>query len=250
MKKKSALVWNVQQTRDLVGALHGPETLASASRSLSSTLERREYARYHYGQLRQRWIKLKKDASTPAQHWNLIVNNEINGKDQYAAIHSIAANTVACLQSLHSIPDILAHALYHSLGGDKTAKLKERAITATSVRQFLESSSTHSGCAKYLDDAMQGGDFKTLAAITNHSKHRSVVRNSISMDATGADPEPLRLLFESFQYGTEHFTGRDVLPFLEAEFNRLSKLLVEVGIELNKVLESDLSAHGGRLQSC
>ncbi|MCY0915214.1 hypothetical protein [Massilia antarctica] len=96
--------------------------------------------------------------------------------------------------------------------------------------------------AVQLSKLATSGRAKYLAALSNHSKHRSTVKNLVSLDMMGTDPEPIRLNFESFNYGNKEFDQHEVLPLLEAEFNRISKIVVDSGIELHRILQAKFSS--------
>ncbi|MDQ1812870.1 hypothetical protein RBA41_06085, partial [Massilia sp. CCM 9210] len=157
-------------------------------------------------------------------------------------LHAIRAHIVACIQSLHAITDLFAHGVYYGLELSKVLKLSPDDITLWKVQKRLSKSRTEKTLAVQLNKLATSGRAKYLAALSNHSKHRSTVKNLVSLDMTGTDPELIRLNFESFNYGNKEFDQQEVLPLLEAEFNRISKIVVDSGIELNRILQAKFSS--------
>lgn len=233
-------IWDLESTRSLMRSRLSGEDFDSARRSLASAVDRREYARLHFHEIRSRWAKLLTVAATPDGVWDIVLggstDSEIDDENE-SNLHAIRAHTIACVQSLHAIPDIFAHGIYHALGFAAAVKLQKRNINVCAVGKILSKSPLYSHLGSQLNKLGKAGEAKYLGALANHGKHRSIVRNAVSVDMTGADQEPIRLKFESFQFDNIKYHQCDVLPLLEAEFNRISKIVVDSGIELHRVLE-------------
>jgi hypothetical protein len=90
------------------------------------------------------------------------------------------------------------------------------------------------------ESLFEGGEFKHLAAISNSSKHRNVVKVNIHQNLTGVG-EPVHLEFPAFKYNDVPYPGVPVREFTEREFNRCARLIVDIGNELNRVLAARLA---------
>ncbi len=141
------------------------------------------------------------------------------------------ANIVACVQSIHSVSDILSHAIYYVLGL-KQAK-GEREINISRVARWVQPASNHGGLVKLLDELIAHEGYIYLNALANHSKHRSIVSLGINFNFKKSGNERKELVFPRFSYEGTDYTERKVYEFLEAEFDRQSKLIIDIGNELN-----------------
>ena len=155
----------------------------------------------------------------------------------------IRANIVAFVQSLHAVADTCSHMLYYSLALDKLPRpFKERDIYAKEVLKLLEQQG-HTGHSEYdklcrlFREVTTGDGYKYLAALTNTSKHRSIVRSELNEDATGRREEKWILFLESFWYAGDLFEKTNAREFMRKEHDRLQPLTVDIGVELNEVLK-------------
>jgi len=156
----------------------------------------------------------------------------------------IRANIVAFVQSLHALADTCSHMLYYSLALDVAPKpLSERGINANSVLKLMEARrpSVSQNFGRLCDSfrAMtSGASYSYLAALSNTSKHRSVIRPSLNEDMTGERKDRWALLLESFSYDGTFYKESDVREFMRSEHDRIQALTVDIGIELNEFLKS------------
>jgi len=54
--------------------------------------------------------------------------------------------------------------------------------------------------------------------------------------ATGKTQNPYTLKFQAFKFEERNYGNRQILPFLENEYNRLSKITADFGSTLNTAL--------------
>ncbi|MGE8189809.1 hypothetical protein [Pseudomonas sp. NPDC086278] len=148
-----------------------------------------------------------------------------------------AAHITACVQSMHTVADMLAHTLYYAYGMNLD---KEKAVDAHRVGIRTVSQRLPEGKVKdQLKLLVEHESFVYLSALTNHSKHRSMVKTSYSLDVTGEAATSHGLKFSGFEYGDQEFPERWVRPTLEAEYNRQAVLVVSIGQALNAALSAD-----------
>jgi hypothetical protein len=226
-----------EEAKNLITISHGKRQAELAYQSICSTIDRQEYARYHY-----RNAKILFDAYVGKLHSPIaFMKSSIEGSEELnRCILEIGANVTACVQSLHAIADTFAYATYYALGYNlKPSPLSERKISQNSVKCKLLKIPEHQSLVQELDLLVSGDDFTYLCALANHSKHRSLIRPEPWVDLTGKKLDPYSLEFQEFIYDKKPYPRRAILPFLQSEFDRQSLRVFEAGNVLNLVLKSE-----------
>jgi len=230
--------WNVQLTVNLLREKlnNGHE---EARRSLISVLDRQEYARYHYHEVATRWSELMTKASSADERWRIL--GWTSSKEERDLLNEVrlvmSANLIACVQTLHAIPDTLAFALFHSLQLSLPRGKDESHINAGSVGRWLAANPDLAIFSRVLQTILTSPTFLHLQALSNHGKHRSIIEDSMSADVTGTDTVPMRLRFAGFSFKGMKYPIVDALPLLATEFDRMSPIIIECGQMLNSYLE-------------
>ncbi len=204
---------------------------------MCSTIDRQEYARYHFHNAKNLF-----DAYVGKLHAPIdFMRSSIEGcEEQSRCILEIGANVTACVQNLHAIADTFAYATYHALGYNlKSSPLSERSININSVKCALQQTQEHQSLVQELALLVSGEDYVYLNALTNHSKHRSLIRTGLWADMTGKNLDAYTLEFQKFTYDEKPYPRRSILPFLQSEFDRQSSRIFEAGNVLNSILKSD-----------
>ena len=236
--------WDRDETRELVAFSYGKAQAELAYQSMNSTIDRQEYARYHYHNAKNLFDEYVGKLHSPESFVKVSLGGGDEGKQDelHQCIWEIGAHVTACVQSLHAIADILAHAIYYALCYNlKPSPLSERDIYLNAVKRKLEQTAEHNNLAHELASLASGDDFAYLGALANHSKHRSLIRSGLCVDLTGKKLEPYTLEFQEFIYDKKPYPRRAILPFLQSEFDRQSLRVFEAGNVLNSVLKSDSS---------
>jgi len=232
--------WNLDETRQQIARLFGRDQLILAKDSLRSIDDRQIYAWVHYQdalQLIDAYIdeNLKNTTLIEAIHFG----EESGSTDFNLFIRKVGAYFIACVQSIHTLPDILAHAIYFSLAINLTAKpIRERSITASSVAKRLSEIPDAEAVGLLLTELATGGAFPHLSALANHSKHRSIIFPSMSEDWTGLRPERHLVMFSAFECDGNSFMQVSAKELLVAESARCSRLVSQAGHALNAVLRN------------
>lgn len=230
--------WNLKDTKELILELYGKPKYIMAAQSLNSTVDRLDFARFHFHEAMSRWdahlIDIQDCHPLEAA---LGSGDEETDARRARRLHELAAHVQACVHCLHTIPDILAHALYYGLALDVTTPLGERQINARNVASIVRTDSALQHLYDLFVSVHTSTDFKYLDALSNHGKHRSLVRTSVWWDMTGKAPDPVILQFSEFSYDGDKHDTRDVRPFLVAEYERISRALVDCGMELWNILK-------------
>jgi len=234
--------WDLQEARSLLRQRFGQEQFNLATHSLGSTVDRREYARFHYHEAKD-IIDTRLGTLQEQQLFLVMLGGGTDDEqNEYEdSLVQLGAHVVACVQSLHAIADTFAHAIYFSLGYNLHADaLDEHKVTANSVKKKLHSA--HVRLAEGLGELISHPNAKYLRALANQSKHRSlVVKPGLWLDMTGLAAEPFTLKFQDFRYEDEFHARREIRPFLESSFNQISRIVVDTGAELNVALRAQLA---------
>ena len=232
--------WHLEETRRHVATIYGRRQLDLARPCIRSVVDREDYARIHY-QDAQLILDEYVDASLKDAS---LMSVTLGGDDEAWSdfnvfIRKIGAHLVACVQSLHSLPDILGHAIYYSLGMNLSRNaLSARQITPTSVLKKLQRENDAKTLCELFAEVFSGGSFSHLSALANHSKHRSLVFPALNEDLTGSGRDRHSIVFEGFAYEGVWYPQIGAKEFLAAEYRRISVLVVQCGNELNSVLRS------------
>jgi hypothetical protein len=240
-----SITWNLEETRQLIQKLYGGEQLELARPSLNSMIERRDHANIHWHNTRRLLDRFARHATTRPLFTIAFGAEGDTARDRYYwDLAKAQAYIIAIVQSLHSIPDICAHAIYYSLALDNgpTRIMNDRDINAKNVKGMLAATGLATLHNLY-SGLSQGGEFNHLAAISNRSKHRSIVRPSLREDYTGTK-DKVRLEFPAFTHGRVHYPGVPVREFTEREYNRCARLIVDIGNALNEILRERAQSAG------
>ncbi|MBP6202960.1 MAG: hypothetical protein KA435_07840 [Azonexus sp.] len=142
--------WDIEQTRQDVRRLFGDDQLELARPCLRSVVDRQTYARIHFKDAR---AKIESYTQTALQDTSLF---EVTFCDSEAwvefniFIREVGAHLTACVQSIHAVPDILAHAIYYSLGFNRSpGALKARDICTAKVLKLLKKESQFWACPEF-----------------------------------------------------------------------------------------------------
>lgn len=230
--------WDVEETRQHIRRLFGDEQLELAKPCLRSVVDRQTYARIHFQDARAKLDAYTQTALQEASLFEVTFGDSEAWVEFNIFIREVGAHLTACVQSIHSVPDILAHAIYYSLGlNSAPGALKARDICVSSVLKVLRRDARYDGITSLLDSLVSAGTFSHLAALTNHAKHRSIVFPSMNEDMTGTRAKRHMVVFPAFNYDDNSYPQVFADDFISVEYERSSQCVVHTGIELNAVLQ-------------
>lgn len=231
--------WNLDETRKHVTRLFGrAQQVELAGPALRSVCDRQTYAQIHY---KAASAAIESYVSSELQNASLLAvtfcgEGEAWGKFN-VFVREIGAHLTACVQSIHAVPDILACALYYSLGLNlRPDTLKARELSTRTVTARLSKEPDAARLATLLESLAAGGDFEHLSALCNQAKHRSIVFPSLSEDWTGERAERHAVTFPAFVHDGATYAQVNAKEFLENEFARCCGLVLQIGGELNVIL--------------
>ena len=230
--------WNLQETRERVENRYGDSQLQLVRKCLESIVDRQRYAGYHFHEHHRLLSEHIDERLTSKSIYEIALAFEPTEQAELdLCLTRVSANIVACVQSMHSLVDILAHVVYFALGKNTgSEKLKEQEISLASVVRLLNKAPTLAELANILEGISKHPDFAYLNALVNHSKHRSIVGTVLSVDPPAEGRAPYVLLFDEFTYRDRSYPRRDIKPFLEPTYACLSQEIVNCGNALNRVL--------------
>ena len=231
--------WDLQETREQVERRYGNSQLQIIRKCLESIVDRQRYAGYHFYESQRLLTAHIDDRLVSKSIYEITLAFEPKEKVELdLCLTQVSANIVACIQSMHSLADILAHVVYFALGlNNGSNKLKEQEIYIGSVARLLRKIPEFGELTRILEGISTHPDFVYLGALVNHSKHRSIVGTVLSVDPPVDGTPPYALLFDEFTYREIPYVRRDIKSFLEPTYAWLSQEIVNCGNALNQVLK-------------
>jgi len=228
-------MWDFRPLRADIERLFGRDQVRLIQPCLNSIHDWRGFARHHYSEAKR--LMAENIGDTPNYKvFDLMLGVFDREEGEFeSARFKAAAQITACVHAMHSLADIIGQTIYLGLGMNLDPALafkKERAVSVGNVADRLPSGPL----AEQVGALVEHDDFKYLAAMNNHSKHRSVVPVGYSLDFTGEDQEGHGLKFNAFRYDGRDYAPRWVRPTLVAEYQRQEALLQGIGNALNAEL--------------
>jgi len=235
--------WNLKSLRDKVEYLYGEDQRNILSSCLESVVYREYYARFHYQEAKQLvfdFLSTRNDFSSLAP---LVFGG--TGEDQIEFRKRCVfaeAHVISCLQSIHSLYDIMSHVIYYSLGMNKKSEcmIRENMIGIKSVYKKLVFLKMHKKISDEIYSTINNDNFNYLSAIVNHSKHRSIINLCFTVDIGDPEKDLYEFNFNSFVYSGVSYLPRSAFVFIDEEYERCSKQINSIGRSLNYILRCDL----------
>jgi hypothetical protein len=230
--------WDVDETRNAIERKFGRDQLELARPCLRSLSDRQFYARFHYqraGRTMERYFRehlhskgfIEISLGVDEAEWNRF----------NIVVRKLGADLTACVQSLHSIPDILASAVYYSLQLDKQfTPPPGRYVNHAFVSDGMAKLDPLRPLNTLLRSVVAGQGFKHLAALANQSKHYSIVFPALNVDLTGERKEQYMLAFPEFTARRKVYPQTFILDLLPPIHEHLSRCVVQTGHTLNALL--------------
>lgn len=232
-------VWDRDETKQLVELNFGKTQAELAYQSMCSTIDRQQYALYHYRSVKKLFDDCVGKFNSPMSFVELSFDGSEDSEELNQRIWEIGAHVTACVQSLHAMGDIFAHAIYYALGYTlKPTKKGEQKLYLSDVKDELRKLEDYRSLAQELDLFTSGDDYAYLTALANHCKHQSLVRSVLWVDLIGGKLDPYTLEFQGFTSNKKSHPRCPVLPFLQREFDRQSQQTFEIGAVLNSILKA------------
>jgi len=230
--------WDLKETYSAVKGIFGREQELLVRESTRSVFDRQAFVTFHYGEI----LRLSKniDRSYVKENLFVVLHRDPRGKSRVAFekfIIKAGAHATAAVHCLHAIPDIISHSIYFATGHNfsHNPEAEQKADLPFVVKELKRSSNTHR-LGELLAEMRSGDSWQHLAALSNMSKHRSLVRTTFNEDWTGTRVRKRELQFMFFEKGGKRFPSIAVVDLLESESDRLSIQVIKVGNELDVFL--------------
>jgi len=232
--------WNVKRLKGDVEKIYGEKQRRLLSPSIDSLIDRKSFARYHFQEserLLKNFLINKTDRHDLVK---LVVGTDQEELNEFSqCLLCVKAHIVACLQSMHAMADILGHVVYYALGmnNDHKTRLNLRDVSIRSVLKKLTAYSEYKALTDKMSQLTSNDDFEYLSHIVNHSKHRSIIGASFTFyDQVDAERSH-GLEFLDFTFNGTFHSKRWVDTFLEKEYCRQDPLTIEIGNEINLLVQ-------------
>lgn len=235
--------WDLQHTYGLVERAFGRDQVALVKPSLRAVVDRQNFASYHFHET-QRLLRSFRRKHLADKNLLVALHGSKNSpaREPFELLMIKAgAHVTACVQAIHAIPDILASGLYFATGLNLSAQpLSDRDVSIKSVATLMKRTPSLASLSDPVSRIATGPQFEHLAALSNLSKHRTIIRTALSEDWTGKRKERHEFHFPAFscpaKSGQKHYPEVSFASITETEYNRLSFLVIEVGHEVNAAL--------------
>ena len=230
--------WSIADTRRHVEARFGRDHLARVAPSLNSLAERLSYAKYHYQEI-QRLLDSYSRLHLVDKPLLVAIHggDEVSREEFEVLMIEVGAHATAFVLSIHAVVDIMAHAVYLALGCDlEVGALRARDISAASVQRRLRQIPDHALIADAISSMCSDTRYKHIAALSNMSKHQSIIKPVLNEDLTGSRPQWHEFRFTAFNYGGNDYPEATIDSVFEPAYELASSTIVEVGNRLNEIL--------------
>lgn len=233
--------WDLHETYRLVQRVFGRDQEKLTRESARSVTDRRDFSSYHFAEA----MRLSK--AFERKHLGdtrTILEIHAQGAEKKERAFQVfmvraGAHSLAAVQSLHAIPDIFAHAIYFAAGQNlQPHALDDSKVAVQSVVSCLKKDSRFTPLSAALKSIQSGHGWQHLAAVSNISKHRSVVRAAYNEDWTGARATLRELHVSAFDRNGKSYPAVSLRELLEPEYERIMRTVITVGNELNACLRS------------
>ena len=233
--------WDLDETYRLVQRVFGRDQEKLTRESARSITDRRDFSSYHFAEAMRLSKAFEKKHLSDTKTILEIHAQGAEKKERAFQVFMVraGAHSVAAVQSLHAIPDILAHAIYFASGQNlQPYALDDSKIAVQTVVSCIKKDTHFAPLSSALEAIQSGHGWRHLAAVSNTSKHRSVVRAAYNEDWIGAR-ETFRLLHVSaFNRNGKSYPAVSLRDLLEPEYERIMRVVILVGNELNSCLRS------------
>lgn len=163
---------NIKDIENKVKAIYGEtEIFFNVRSALQSLAWKIEIASYHCNEATCILDKVQRENSTLC-----FVDNFINARGRFdKEFLAILAHMIACAHNIHSLADILAHALCYALNLNAEMEPKElEKISVLRIKKKLQHSK-YKELSLLVEKFTDSREFKYLSAFVNTTKHRNLV---------------------------------------------------------------------------
>lgn len=229
--------WDIKTTRYLLMQQYGPAQLGRVRNAIRATTVRLDHAAYHFGELR-RLLREHIDEKLVERD---LYDVAMPGRDEWSALQQgllhVEAHMIACAQSVHAVPDALAHIAFYAAGLNLVPNpLREDKISLKFLlRQRRDQRSGWLDVQSSLRTLADDPAFTALDAIVNYNKHRGLPDPALQLKPDD-HPGLYAMQFASFSYGGVVQPCIEVERCLAPAYAAVSQAVVRTGNAINAAL--------------
>lgn len=204
------------------------------SQIIESLHDKQEYCIYHYLEYK----KITESFDTPIKAYKFIFGID---EDSYPKQIALKANIMACLHNMHITHDLLGQLICRALN----LSISEDKVCLRSVIRYLneQNDDRYSSLVNLLNQLAGKTKNEThqylqyLEDIVNHSKHRYTIEPKFKTYDLKR-PQERSCYFEAFTKDGRSHKKMDAIFFINTEYNREAKLIIQIENELISILEN------------
>ena len=203
------------------------------SQIIESLHDKQEYCIYHYLEYK----KITESFDTSLKAIKFVFGLD---EDTYAKQIALKSNIMACLHNMHITHDLLGQLIYRTLN---LAIPEDKVYLRTVIRHLHEQNDDryinlvnllNQLAGKTKNEAHQYLQY--LEDIVNHSKHRYTIEPKFKTNLKR--PIERSCYFEAFEKDGRSHKEMDAIFFINTEYNREAKLIMQIENELINILEN------------
>ena len=190
-------------------------------------------AKIYQNSLDWRWKRADYHADAASKIWSDLFKESFSFVDQrcYEAIFSYEAQIESCVQSLHSLADILAQIINVVV---LRSKLQEDHVSIKRVVEIMEREGIAPDVARSTRHLLDDKLFNYIDAFCNTIKHRRLIKTNFRAEYGGNARNESGLLFEEFIFKGNTYPQTWGSDILEKHRFHLLNLITEIGLNINK----------------
>ncbi len=208
------------------------KNIIKINKIIESLHDRQDYAKYHFKEFKK--LSSFNNEAELVKSWHTM------DKESFDKRLALKANIMACIQSIHITHDLLAQLIFNVLNLTKAEKEKLYFYTVITILKRLKNDK-YKNLIELLTK-LRGGNlenkssyFNYLRAIVNHSKHTYTIEPKRKLSFSPNAHQ--RFYFEEFKYSDILYKEIDAEFLINSEYNRESKLIIEIENELINILQ-------------
>ncbi|MBB1386498.1 hypothetical protein H5119_13265 [Pseudoalteromonas sp. SG45-5] len=229
--------WKTVKLRSHVNEIQKEVLFLEMSRALDSINENMEFCFYHYKEI-ESLIANHMARNADNNYFQLrFTEDESVKNNEYQFTVACKAHIIALIRTLHSLPDLIAHVIYISLGlnlKNETKIGRKQNIDFKVIKRILENKSEYEKLSAKMDELVTCEEYKYFNRLANNIKHKSNIRPNLTYNLKGKGRNIYEFNFDAF----ENYPKRPALAFIENEFKREHDLIVCIGNMLNQFIDS------------
>lgn len=231
--------WTLRETEDLVRLVHGGRQADLIKPVMRSSIDRLDYAWYHYHEAKNLFDRYVADYLTDAESMLLVMwGDEEHRLGFNEFLFKVGAHILACVQSIHAVGDIVAYTVYLATGMNLTPTPKGgQGVHLHDVARRLTSDPAAHELQALLQVLIDSADHAHIRALSNLGKHQTIIRPRLNESQTETGAARYSLSFSGCTHRGKTYPSVHVMELLQKSYHPCSRVVVDVGHALNRYLQ-------------